>query len=334
MADVAARVGVSRALVSLVFRNERGPSDETRDRVFAAARELGYRPDSAAQLLARSRSKVLGVMMTVRNPFHADLVEGIYPVAEELGYDILLAAAVPTRDERAAVEALLSHRCEGLILLGPNLDADYVADLGRRVPAVVVGRSVAGAGVDTVHTAEARGAREVVDYLVELGHTEIAHIDGGNRPGSAERRKAYRAALRRHGLETAARVLPGDQTEESGAQVAEALLADRAGMPTAVFASNDRCAVGFLDAMNRAGVPVPDEVSVAGFDDSRLAQLSHIDLTTVAQAPDRQADLAVRAVVTRLENPDHAPADHVVQPKLIVRGTTTRPRASRTDLGG
>ncbi|GAA5162288.1 MULTISPECIES: LacI family DNA-binding transcriptional regulator [Amycolatopsis] len=325
MADVAARVGVSRALVSLVFRNERGPSEETRERVFAAARELGYRPDSAAQLLARSRSKVLGVMMTVRNPFHADLVEGIYPAAEELGYDILLSAAVPTRDERAAVEALLSHRCEGVILLGPNLDGSYVAELGRRVPTVVVGRGDADGEVDTVHTAEARGAREVVDYLVELGHTEIVHIDGGSGPGSAERRRAYRAAMRRHGLEASARVLPGDQTEESGAQAAESLLADRAAMPTAVFAGNDRCAVGFLDAMKRAGVAVPGEISVAGFDDSRLAQLSHIDLTTVAQAPDRQADLAVRAVVARLEDPARAPADHVVQPKLIVRGSTGRP---------
>src|SRR4051794_19646089 len=90
MADVAARVGVSRALVSLVFRNEPGASPQTREKVLAAAAELGYHPDSAARMLARSRSKVLGVMLTVRNLFHADLVEGIYPVAEQLGYEILL----------------------------------------------------------------------------------------------------------------------------------------------------------------------------------------------------------------------------------------------------
>src|SRR5437764_9572185 len=111
MTDVAARVGVSRALVSLVFRNQPGASRQTRERVFEAAAELGYRPDSAAQLLSRSRSRVLGVMMTVRNPFHADLVEGIYPAAERFGYDVLLSATSPTRHEKKAVDALLSHRC-------------------------------------------------------------------------------------------------------------------------------------------------------------------------------------------------------------------------------
>ncbi|ROS32249.1 LacI family transcriptional regulator [Amycolatopsis thermoflava] len=327
MGDVAQRVGVSRALVSLVFRNERGPSEETRQRVFAAARELGYRPDSAAQMLARSRSKVLGVMFTARNPFHNDLIEGVYPVAEELGYDILLSATAPSRAEQAAVEALLSHRCEGLVLLGPNLEPGYVRDLATRIPTAVVGRRFSGAEVDAVHAAEAQGVRQIIDYLVELGHKSIAHIDGGDGPGSADRRRAYKAALRRHGLAEHITVLPGDQTEESGAAAARALLADRASMPTAVFAGNDRCAVGFLDTVWRAGLDVPGDISVVGFDDSPLAQLSHIDLTTVAQAPERQAELAVRAVVSRLDDPAREPAHLVIQPKLVVRGTTGSPRA-------
>ncbi|PRX48198.1 LacI family transcriptional regulator [Prauserella shujinwangii] len=325
MADVAAKVGVSRALVSLVFRNEPGASKETRDRVFQAAEELGYRPDSAAQMLARSRSKVLGVMLTVRNPFHADLVEGIYPVAEELGYDILLSAAAPTRDERKAVEALLSHRCEALMLLGPKLESRDLAQLAERIPVVVLGRRFPGVEVDSVHTAEAKGVRQVIDHLVELGHADILHIDGGRGAGSVERRRAYRAAMRRHGLADRIRVLPGDHTEESGAQAAATLLADRENLPTAVFASNDRCALGFLDFVWRAGLQVPDDLSVVGFDDSHLAHLSHIDLTTVRQDPDRQAELAVRVVVERLSGERSEARELVLDPKFVARGTTGPP---------
>lgn len=329
MADVAARVGVSRALVSLVFRNQPGASQATRERIFAAARELGYHPDNAARVLARGRSGVLGVMFSIRNTFHADLIEGIYPVAERLGYEIVLSGTAPMRDHRRAVEALLGHRCEGLILLGGQLDTEHVTELARRLPTVVVGRRLPGAGVDSVHVAEARGVREIVDYLVGLGHTAIAHVDGGNEAGSQERRGAYLESMRGHGLAELIHVIPGDHTEGSGARAARMLLADRARRanraPTAVFASNDRCAVGLLDSIWRAGLEVPGDMSVAGFDDSPLARLSHIDLTTVRQDPKRQAELAVQAVVERLGDPGMPPRELILRPRLVVRGTTGEP---------
>ncbi|WP_285486587.1 LacI family DNA-binding transcriptional regulator [Amycolatopsis taiwanensis] len=325
MSDVAARVGVSRALVSLVFRNEPGASEQTREKIFAAARELGYQPDSAARLLARSRSQVLGVLLTVRNMFHAELVEGIYPVAERLGYEILLSAALPGRDKRRAIEALLGHRCEGLLLLGGHSDADYMADLGKRIPTVVVGHRFPATPVDSVHVAEAKGVRQIVDHLVGLGHSSILHIDGGDDAGAVERRRAYRTAMRRHGLAEQIRVLPGDHTEDSGARAAQALLSEGTELPTAVFASNDRCALGFMDSIRRAGLDVPGTISVAGFDDSHLARLSHIDLTTIGQDPARQAELAVQAVVKRLTDPEMPPRELVLPPRLVVRGTTAPP---------
>jgi DNA-binding LacI/PurR family transcriptional regulator len=177
-----------------------------------------------------------------------------------------------------------------------------------------------------VHVAEAKAVRQVVDYLVELGHSSIIHIDGGDEGGSAERRRGYLNAMRRHGMAEHIRVLSGDHTEDSGARVAQQLLADRVRPPTAVFASNDRSAVGFLDAAWRAGLDVPGEMSVVGYDDSDLAQLSHIDLTTVRQDPEEQAALAVRTLVERLDDPAIAPRELVLQPKLIVRGTTGAPR--------
>jgi DNA-binding LacI/PurR family transcriptional regulator len=328
MADVAARAGVSRALVSIVFRGRAGASQETRERVLRVADEIGYRPDSAARLLARGRSRTLGVMFTVHQAFHTDLIEGIYPEAERLGYDVLLSAAAQGRSEAKAVEALLSHRCEALILLGPDAEAAYLDELGQRAVTVSVGRREPRARVDFVHSAEAKGARQAMDHLVELGHRRIVHLDGGRGPGSAERRRAYRAAMRRHGLESEVRVIPGDHTEQSGIDTGRLLLAERdrgLPLPTAVLAGNDRSAMGLLMSLTRAGVDVPRDLSVVGYDDSHLSHLMPIGLTTVRQDALLMAEHAVRFAVERLENPELEPREAVLDPKLVVRGTSGPP---------
>ncbi|MCZ9353851.1 LacI family transcriptional regulator [Streptomyces mutabilis] len=329
MADVASRAGVSRALVSIVFRNQPGASRETRERVLRVADEIGYRPDSAARLLARGRSRTLGVMLTVHQPFQADLVEGIYPEAERLGYDVLLSANAPGRDEAKAIESLLSHRCGALILLGPGSDAADLDALGRRTVAVSVGRRVAGARVDSVRTAEGKGVRQAIDHLVESGHRRIVHVDGGRGPGSAERRRAYRAAMRRHGLEAEIRVLPGDHTESSGIDAGRLLAAERdrgTPLPTAVLAGNDRCAMGVLISFTRTGIDVPGDVSLVGYDDSHLSHLMPVGLTTVRQDAVLMAEHAVRFAVERLENADLKLREAVLDPKLVVRGTSGAPR--------
>lgn len=118
LADVAARAGVSVALVSVVMRGAKGAGAATRERVLRAAKEIGYRPDSRARLLRSSRSRLLGVQFGLQQPFHTDLVEFLYAAAEPVGYQIALSAVAPSRSERQAVEALLGDRCEALILLG------------------------------------------------------------------------------------------------------------------------------------------------------------------------------------------------------------------------
>ena len=143
MSDVAARAGVSRTLVSFILAGKPGAGEQTRDRVLRAADELGYRPDSAARLLARRRSRTLGVLLDVQQPFQSDLVSAIYPVAEAAGYEVLLSATARGRDEDKAIEALLSHRCEGLVLLGPACEPTYLMSLADRAVVVVVGRPVA-----------------------------------------------------------------------------------------------------------------------------------------------------------------------------------------------
>lgn len=325
MADVAAKAGVSRALVSIVFRNQPGASEETRKRVLRVADEIGYHPDSAARLLARGRSRTLGVMFTVHQTFHSDLIAGIYPEAERLGYEVLLSAATDSREEAKAVEALLSHRCEAVILLGSDAEAAFLDELGRRTVAVSVSRRVPHAHVDFVHSAEGKGVRQAMDHLVEQGHRRIVHIDGGHGPGSVERRRAYRMAMRRHGLQSEVRVIPGAHTEESGIDSGRLLVAERDEghpLPTAVLAGNDRCAWGLLMALTRAGVDVPRDLSVVGYDDSHLSHLMPIGLTTVRQDAGLLAEHAVRFAVERLENAQLEPREAVLDPKLVVRGTS------------
>ena len=331
MRDVAARVGVSQALVSLVFRNAPGASPATRERVFRAAADLGYRPNAAAQVLRRSRSRNVGVLFTMRQPFDVDLVEAIYPAAERHGYHVVLGALGPGRDERKAVEELLAYRCEAMILLGPTTGAAQLAAAAEGMPVVDIARRSAGDGVDVVRVADERGARLAVDHLVDLGHRAVLHVDGGKLPGSVHRRRGYERIMRRRGLGSEIRVLPGDHTEESGAAAARHLM-DAGQLPTAIFAGNDRCAHGVLGALVRAGVDVPGDVSVVGFDDSGLARLSFIDLTSVRQDVTRMAEASVEAVAERLEHGRTEAREVVLEPTLVVRGTTAAPRTLRTPM--
>lgn len=326
MADVAARAGVSRTLVSFVLDGKPGASDETRRRVLAVADELGYRPDTAARLLARGRSRTLGVLVDVRQLHEAEMVTAAYPAAERLGYEVLLTANLPDRAESGPIEALLSHRCGSLILLGPTSDDEYLRKLADRVPVVVVGRRLdhTSARLATVRTNDAKGIRDAVAYLVELGHRDIHHVDGGKDPGSPDRRKAYRAAMRRHGLADRAKVIPGAHDEAAGAEAGRTILSERR-RPTAVLAGNDRCALGLLDAFTRAGVDVPGDISLIGYDDSRLSDNPRIDLTTVHQDAAALAQHAVRIAVAMMEGRDGAVTDVVLEPTLVVRGTTAAP---------
>ena len=324
LADVAARAGVSTALVSIAMRGATGVSAATREHIVTVAQAIGYRPDTRARLLRSRRSRLLGLQFGLQHPFHADLVEALYAVAEPAGYQLALSAVAPGRSEQRASEALLADRCEALILLGPQAPAAQLARLAAQLPVICIARRLPPStpGVEVVRTADDDGASLAVDHLVALGHREIVHIDGGRAPGAADRRRGYRTAMRRHGL--SARVLPGGLSEEDGAAAAGALLTSQP-RPTAVLAFNDQCATGVLDVFLRAGVTVPGQISVVGFDDSHLARLAHINLTSVGQDIPRLADLAVVRVLARLDG-QHAPGpETVIAPHLVVRSTTARP---------
>jgi LacI family transcriptional regulator len=329
MADIAEKVGVSKARVSLVFRNAAGPSAETRQRVLAAADELGYRMNRTAALMTARRTHHLGVTINIRSSFHTEIAEHIVAAADRAGYEVVLGAVTPTHDEAKVIDTLLDFRCEGILLIGTELSNDTLATLGKRVPTVVIGRRVRTDVLDVVRTADARGIGHVVDYLAELGHRQVVHVSGGSGVIATDRCNGYLRAMRRHGLGDRADVIEGDFTEGAGIAAAQRLLAGE--LPTAIVCANDRIAVGVVDALRRAGVDVPGDVSVTGYDDSMLARLGHIDLTSVSQRPTEQADHAVAAVVDRLDGGRTEAQSSVLTPELVVRTSTGPP--ALTDRG-
>lgn len=324
MADVARAAGVSTALVSIVMRGVPGASDATRRRVLEIADEVGYVLDQRARKLRQSRSRLLGVAFELQQPFHGDLVEQIYAAAADRGYEVMLSAVAPSRTEHTAVEALLRERCEATILLGNTMEPDALTQLASRAPSLVVARRADAPGVGVVRSDDRTGIALAVDHVVAFGHRRIAHIDGAGAPGSDDRKRGFLDRMARHGLEFSATVVAGGLTEADGSRGVHELL-ERADPPTAIVAFNDRCATGVLDTLVRLGRNVPGEISVVGYDDSRLAKLPHVQMTTISQDARHLAHAAVTGALDLAAGKE--PSDVVLMPHLVERATSGPARA-------
>jgi DNA-binding LacI/PurR family transcriptional regulator len=291
--------------------------------VLAAAERLGYRPNLLARNLASRRTMTIGVLLNdLHNPFFAEVADGILEAADQTDYRVLFSTGRRRPAAEAhAVEAFLELRLDGIILVSPHLPAGRVEAAAMEVPLVVVCRALRSKAVDTVSNDEQEGARLAVDHLVGLGHEQIVHIDGGRGAGGPPRRAAYRTAMRRQGLANQVRVVRGDFTELSGARAVTALL-DSGPLPTAVFAANDLSAVGALDRLEEAGLRVPDDISLVGYDNTGLAAMHHMSLTTVDQPRAMMGRLAVETLLERIGHARSSAVNHVVSPSLVVRRST------------
>lgn len=319
--DVAAEAGVSKGLVSKVLSGSAGPSAATTQRVLAVAERMGYRKDRTATLLAKRKTRLVGVTIIPSNVYHGELAEEIQSLVDASGYETVLGAITATHDERRSIETLIDFRCEALLLLGPAMPEEKLASLIKGIPTVCVGSPLKLPDipeVDIVRADDRQGVTDVVDHLVSLGHRRIAHIDGGPGPIAAIRRGAYQAAMRRHGLDAV--VLPGGLTERQGAAALEHLRP--ASGVTAIAAFNDRTALGAIDVLESRGVSVPAGMSVAGYDDSLIARHSRIALTSVSQSPIEQARIAVQTVIDRLSGRTEGRREIVLPTRLLVRGST------------
>ncbi|MEV8593778.1 LacI family DNA-binding transcriptional regulator [Streptomyces sp. NPDC052012] len=321
--DVAERAGVSKSLVSLVLRGSDQVRPEKRDAVLRAARELGYRPNAAARSLSEQRTRTVGVLLNdLRNPWFVDLLDGLDSLLHASGLRMLLSdARLNRRTGQDPADPLLDLRVDGLVVVGTLPDPAALEQVAERIPVVLAGgREPVPPGVDVVAGDDERGARLVTEHLIGLGHRRIAHIAGYGAVGEL-RRRSFEATMRQHGLGEGLSVEAGDMTEEGGYRAAVRLLS-RPDRPTAVFAVNDIACVGALSAAEELGLTVPRDVSVAGYDNTSIARLRHLWLTSVDNAGHEVGRRAARCLLDRLESPGAAGALHLVAPTLEIRGTS------------
>jgi DNA-binding LacI/PurR family transcriptional regulator len=326
MEDVARAAGVSRALVSLAMRGSPKVSAERRERVLRAAAKLGYRPNAMARGLASRRTRTIGVLLNeLHNPFYAEIMDGIDDGAARHEYRVLIGTGGRrSRGEQAALEAFLELRADGIVLVGARLPTRDILAAAAASPVVLVARGIRSLLIDSITNDERAGARLVVSHLVGLGHRRIAHVDGGAGAGAGARREGYRQAMREHGLADEIRILPGDYTDAAGVRAAVRVLESN-DLPTAVFAANDFVAAGLIDRLEEAGLRVPDDLSVVGYDNTFLAALHHMSLTTINQPRPDMGRRAIEVLVERMEDGRTSPVHERVAPSLVVRDSTAPP---------
>ncbi|GAA4166629.1 LacI family DNA-binding transcriptional regulator [Gryllotalpicola daejeonensis] len=319
--DVARAAGVSHMTVSRVLNRHPNVSEATRERVQQAITDLHFRPSRTARALAHGSSRVIGVLEATGARFHgpASTIVAIEDAARTEGFSVMIAVidAADAASEAAAVEHLLDQGAIGLILVGPGTTASgSIAEAASGVPLVVMH---AAEGADRGAADQFEGGRRAARHLLELGHTAMAHIAGPAGWLEAESRaRGFAAELAAAGLAPVS-VAVGDWTAESGYRAGLELLA--AGGFTAVFCANDQMALGLLHAAREAGVDVPAQLSVIGYDDISEAAHYAPALTTLRQD---FPELGRRAIAELLSQLGGGPApEPMPAPELIVRESTS-----------
>lgn len=324
--DVARIAGVSIATVSRCLHRPEVVSDETRDRVLDAVRHTGYTLNAAAQTLRQRRSNtVLVVVPDIGNTFFSEVLGGIESVASAAGLTMLIGhTGFDKGREAALVRYLVNGRADGALLLVEPLDdwfARHAANATGVNPVVMISEPGPRTGAVSVSIDNGAAARAAVRHLIAAGHRRIAHLSGPGTTGLTQlRRDGYARALAEAGLPAdPALVLPGDFGLDSG-RAAFARFAALDPRPTAIFCANDESAMGFIAAARAAGVQVPQEVSVVGFDDIHFAQGFIPALTTIRQPRAAMGAAAMRLLLGLLAN--EAPAPVRLPWELVVRDST------------
>ena len=333
--DVARAAGVHASTVSRALNPERQAlvTGAVAARVAAAARRLGYSPDPVAAGLRTRRSSTIGVLVPdIANPLFPPILRGIEAALGEAGYTAIIANT-DNDPQRAsdALERLAARRADGIILATASR-RDPLVERCRKLglPVVLVNRGVDDATASAVITADEAGVALAVLHLADLGHRAIGHIAGPRRLSTgAQRRSGFVAALRTIGAGRLPPAIAEAQSYEieAGRRAAAALLAANPGI-TAIVAANDLLALGCYDEAKRLGLGCPRDISITGFNDMPFADRFDPPLTTVRIPHRAMGAEAARLLLAEIENPRSPKREIELQPELVVRGSTARPRAS------
>ncbi len=323
--DVAREAGVSVATVSRALNSSGPVKASTLTRVRDVARRLHFSPNTAARSLSIRQTHTLGVLLPdVYGEFFSEIIRGIDQTARKHGFHLLVSGAHNEAGEVEAAVRAMRGRVDGLILMAAELDVENLShSLPERVPAVLINADHDGSRFDTINIDNTEGAATITAHLIALGHRDICLIGGSaSNRDAADRENGFRAALAQAHLPLADdRVLHGDFTEAAGYQATERILA-RSVRPTAIFAANDSMAVGALSALRDAGVRVPEDIAVVGFDDVPIARYVSPSLTTVRVAIATLGACAAERLFDAISAQNRHERKHEVQPtELVIRNS-------------
>jgi LacI family transcriptional regulator len=308
--DVARAAKVSVASVSRAMNGGSGVTAETRERIRVAAERLQYIPHAAARMLITRRTRTIGALLPdLYGEFFSELIRGIDLAARARGLHLLVSSSHDGVAEAAAAVRSMQGRVDGLLILSARVDAPFLrANLPVGLPAVLLNSSVESAEYSVLNVDNYTGACAMVRHLLKAGHASVAFIAGPENNFDAQQRElGYRAAMKKYAPKAPLIIVPGDFTEESGCRAGRELLA-RKVRPRAVFAANDMMAVGCLYALKEAGLGVPGDMAVAGFDDIPIARYVTPALTTVRVRIVDLGRCALEQLANRLESADPLPA--------------------------
>ena len=322
--DVAREAGVSVATVSRVWNEAAFVSAETRQRVAAVAARLGYSPHGAARSLITRTTHALGVLLPdLYGEFFSEIIRGIDHTAQAAGYHILVSSSHDSKDEIDAALRSMRGRVDGLIIMSPDLEARRTLQtLQGSFPVVLLNGGAEAKAFDTITIKNHEGAREMTLHLIARGHRRIAMVCGPQRNyDAAERLRGYHTALTESGIEhEASLVVRGDFSELSGYGAVSQLL-ELEPRPTAIFAANDSMAIGALSALREAGLRVPDDIAVAGFDDIPLARYMNPPLSTVHVDISQLGERAAARLLTSLKKGNRPHQQLLLPTTLVIRAS-------------
>ncbi len=331
--DVAREAGVSTATVSHVINKTRYVSEETRARVLRAIERCDYYPNAAARSLASGRSNILGLIISdISNPFFPELVKSIEMAAFERGYDVILSNTnYDARRTSHYVRRIIERKIAGVALMTSELDMSLIDELARKqVSVVFLDLGSAGERMSNLVVDYAMGIEEAIDYLVSLGHRRIAYVGGPARLRSAAKRlEAFRDSVERHlpGGDPPA-IYEGDFKLEGGQEAAREILRSKP-RPTAVLAANDMMALGIMRECQAAGLGIPQDMSLIGFDDIAFAALADPPLTTISLPRTELGRKAVEALMMTIDRPNHQGIEIHIPTHLVTRGSTAEASRGR-----
>jgi len=319
--------GVSRSTVSRVINNHPNISIEVRERVQQVINETGYQPNQAARSLVSNQSSILGLVIpniiqaVFTDPYYPSLIQGITSACNQHGYTLALFLFHTLEEERATMQRFTSNSLvDGLIITADNDNNPFVPKLvDRGVPFVYIGRPADSTGVTYVDVDNYAGAYNATTHLIKLGYRRIAQIGTAHNTAGVDRDKGYRQAMqdRNRGVNEEL-ICYGDFTEKSGYDAMKALLSQQ---PDAIFVQSDSMALGANRALREAGLRVPTDIALVGFDDLQPALLTEPPLTTIRQPIQRAGFTAAETLIDRLQNPDQPPQHIVLPTELVIRSS-------------